>query len=77
MCRAVIVDLSMRQSIFILCDGVFETMKDCKRTLASPRRCSISLMVWWNWTFGSVGAKVANALRVHKDHMLLRADEQP
>jgi hypothetical protein len=76
MCRAVIADLSMRQSIFIVCDGVFETMKDCKRTFVSPRRCSISDgLVELDLRIGR--AKVADALRVYEDHMLLAADEQP
>ena len=37
MCRAAIAGLSMFQSFCIVCDGVFDTMNDCKRTLASPR----------------------------------------
>ena len=63
--------LSMPQSFRIMCDGVFETMKDCRAHVGSPSRCSISLMVSWNWIFGSVGAEVPDALGVDEDHMLL------
>ena len=32
----------------IVLDCVFDTMKDCKPTFGSPKRCSMSLMISWN-----------------------------
>lgn len=44
MCRAVMAAFVMLHNISMACDGVFETMKEYSRTLASPKRVSISLI---------------------------------
>jgi hypothetical protein len=36
----------MSQSSRMVCDGVFETMKDCRRTLGSPKPLLDLLDVW-------------------------------
>ena len=70
MCRLFIAFLSTPQSIFMVCDGVFEMMNDSSTTFGSPSRCSISLIVLVKLDLRIVRADVPDALGIDEDHML-------
>jgi len=59
------------------CDGVFEMMKLSSVTDGSPRRRSMSLIVWKNWIFWIIEAKIADALGIDECNVLTITNDQP
>ena len=67
----------MFQCNCIVAEGVFETMKASRRTLGSPSRRSISLIVLKKLNLGVCRPEVPNTLWVHEDYVLLTVGKQP